>query len=214
MLIVNADDFGRNQLATDRILYTFAKSRITSSSAMMFMVDSERAAKIAIADDLPVGLHINLTETFSSPSAPPKLIQAQNRVSSFLKRSKYALLIYQPFLRRCFETLIAGQIAEFLRLYDRQPSHFDGHQHMHLASNVLLARLLPQGTNVRRSFSFRSGEKGAFNRLYRKIVDGALVKRHRTTDSFFSLSHYMDTSRLATIVALAYRENVELMTHP
>ena len=45
MLIVNADDLGRNITATDNILCCHARRRVSSASAMMFMADSERAAR-------------------------------------------------------------------------------------------------------------------------------------------------------------------------
>jgi predicted glycoside hydrolase/deacetylase ChbG (UPF0249 family) len=46
MLIVNADDWGRNRDATDRSLECHRNGRITTVSAMVFMEDSERAADL------------------------------------------------------------------------------------------------------------------------------------------------------------------------
>lgn len=214
MLIVNADDLGRLPDATDRILACHAKRRITSTSAMVFMGDSERAAKLALESGIELGLHINLSERFTANSVPARLRECHNRICGFLTTSKYALLIYHPLLRRQFRYVIEAQQAEFLRLYGREPSHLDGHQHMHLASNVLLENMLPQGTKVRRSFSFRAGEKNWLNRYYRATVDRRLAKRHRLTDYFFSIAQYLDLDRLGGIIQLAKEANVELMTHP
>ncbi len=181
---------------------------------MVFMDDSERAAGQALAAGIDLGLHINLSERFTGHSVPSRLREYHNRICRFLTTSKYALLVYHPFLRRQFQYVLEAQHAEFLRLYDREPSHLDGHQHMHLASNILLDNLLPGGTKVRRSFSFRPGEKNGLNRWYRSLVDRRLARRHRMTDYFFALSQHLSLDRLKRVFELAQTANVELMTHP
>lgn len=85
---------------------------------------------------------------------------------------------------------------------------------MHMASNVLFQRILPEGTKVRRSFSFQPGEKSVVNRWYRKAVDQRLARRHKLTDYFFALSQSFSPDRIRHIVDLAQQSNVELMTHP
>jgi len=214
MLIVNADDLGRLKPATDRALFCFARKRITSTSAMVFMEDSERAAQLALASGIDVGLHINLSESFTADSVPQSLRGYHDRIRRFLKLGKYSLLLYHPFLKTAFRYVYDAQHAEFLRLYHREPSHLDGHQHLHLASNMLMQHILPEGTKVRRSFSFRPGEKSFANRWYRAAVDRYLARRHRMTDYFFALAHHLTLSSLQPIVALADAANVELMTHP
>src|SRR5262245_3718285 len=100
MLIVNADDLGRCAAATDRIIACFAANRVSAASAMVFMQDSERAAALAKASGLDVGLHINFTENFTGPNVPQQLRREHERTGRFLRRSNYALLLYNPFLRR------------------------------------------------------------------------------------------------------------------
>ena len=214
MLIVNADDLGRLPLATDRILACHANRRITSTSAMVFMRDSERAAEQALASGLEVGLHLNFSEQFTAAAVPQRLREDHDRIRRFLTANKYALLVYQPFLRGRFRGVLAAQYLEFKRLYGREPAHWDGHQHLHLSSNLLFENLLPAGTRVRRSFSFRPGEKSLANRLYRAVVDRRLARRHRLTDYFFALAQHLGPGRLERVVQLAKQANVELMTHP
>ena len=125
-----------------------------------------------------------------------------------------ALLFFNPLLTREFEFVFAAQLAEFNRLYDRPPTHIDGHQHFHLASNMLIQNILPQGARVRRSFSFERGEKGLVNRCYRRIVDWWLNRRHRTTDHFFSLSDHLAPAKFEKVLSLAGGSTVELMAHP
>lgn len=214
MLIVNADDLGRNRSATDRTLECHAAGRITSTSAMVFMADSHRAAALASDSGIEIGLHLNLSEPFSDPAVPESLRRQQARLCAFLRAGKFALIAYHPFLRSAFHSVVHAQLAEFSRLFGRQPSHLDGHQHMHLATNVLVDRLLPAGSTVRRSFSFLPGERPLLNRWYRKIVDRHLASRFRVVDQFHSLSSCMSTERLRRIVVLANTQLVELMVHP
>ncbi len=214
MLIINADDLGRSKQATDNTLACHARGRLTSTSAMVFMTDSERAAELALSAKIDVGLHLNLSESFTSPSVSTSLSDCHGKIRRFLKSSKYSLLFFHPFLRDHFHREFADQYAEFIRLYHRAPSHIDGHQHMHLATNMLFQNILPSDTKVRRSFSFQPGEKSAFNRWYRQAVDRRLARRHRLTDYFFALSQSFSPERIRHIVDLARKSNVELMTHP
>jgi hypothetical protein len=94
------------------------------------------------------------------------------------------------------------------------PTHYDGHQHMHLCSNMLLGKVIPDGQKVRRSFSFWPGEKSVFNRAYRSWVDARLMRRQMATDYFFSLGQCLGTARLARVATLARTAAVELMAHP
>src|SRR5437762_3797838 len=48
LLIVNADDWGRDLYTTGRILDCCARGVVSSVSAMVFMEDSERAAAMAL----------------------------------------------------------------------------------------------------------------------------------------------------------------------
>jgi predicted glycoside hydrolase/deacetylase ChbG (UPF0249 family) len=61
MVIINADDFGRSRLVTDRILSCYKQGSITSTSAMVFMEDSQRAVDLAKEYSIDVGLHLNFT---------------------------------------------------------------------------------------------------------------------------------------------------------
>lgn len=214
MIIINADDFGRSPAETDAVTACYTAERITSATAMMFMLDSERAAEVANELGMDVGLHLNLSQGFTAPGVGARLRQSHDRVVRFLTASKYALLVYNPFLRQQFRQVIEAQIQEFARLYGRQPSHIDGHQHQHLCANVLIDKIIPARHKVRRSFSFWRGEKSVFNRGYRELVDRALARNYLVADFFFSLEQCLQTDRMSRVFHLAETSTVELMTHP
>jgi hypothetical protein len=213
-LIINADDWGRNREATDRTLECFLGKAISSASAMVHMEDSERGAELALGHELDAGLHLNLTTPFSAALVPRKLMRHHERVVGYLTRHRFAQVLFHPGLHRSFQYVVAAQLDEFRRLYQKDPNRIDGHHHMHLCANVLLAGLLPEGTIARRNFSFRPGQKSLFNRQYRRGMDSILGRRHRLTDFFFSLPPFDPRSRLEQIFSLACRFVVEVETHP
>jgi hypothetical protein len=213
-LIVNADDWGRDLQNTERTLECVARGTVSSVSAMVFMEDSERAATIARDRRIDTGLHLNFTTPFSAPGVPARLREHHSRVARYLRRHRFAQIVFHPGLTNSFKSVVSAQIDEFIRLYGSEPGRIDGHHHMHLCANVLLGKLLPKGTIVRRNFSFRSGDKSYGNRLYRRIVDSTLAKRHCLADYFFSLPPLEPQERLDRIVSLSHNSVVEVETHP
>jgi len=214
MIIINADDLGRNKISTDNSLICFKNNRITSASAMVFMADSQRAAELALENGLNTGLHLNFTLKFDGDSISSKLLERQQCIVSFLRRSKYRPIFYNPFLKRDFEYVYNAQYEDYVRLYNKIPSHIDGHHHMHLCTNMIIDRLISEGSKVRRSFTFSAGEKMFLNRFYRNIVDSLLKSRYTCTDLFFCFSQNQSTERLLYIVMLAKYQIVEVMVHP
>jgi chitin disaccharide deacetylase len=149
MLIINADDWGRSVAETDAALRCYRDRRITSVSAMVFMQDSKRAARLAKDYELDdVGLHLNFSEELTDWSCSEELREHHGRIIRFLKRNKYAQLLYNPFLRKAFAYCYDAQVEEFVRLFEKSPSHIDGHHHMHLCANVLLSNMIPAGTKL------------------------------------------------------------------
>jgi hypothetical protein len=213
-LIINADDWGRDRKNTDRIHECILRKTVSSVSAMVFMEDSQRAAAIAQERRIDAGLHLNFTTLFSSGNCPAPLAEYQRKIAEYLRRHRFARAIYHPGLMRAFEYVFASQADEFHRLYRKPPHRLDGHHHMHLCANVLLGKLLPPGTIVRRSESFLPSEKGLVNRIYRRLLDRAVVHRHRAADFFFTLSPLEPLARLQRVFSLGRQCVVELETHP
>jgi len=214
MVIITADDYGKNVQATDGILQCFANQRITSASAMVFMEDSERAAILASQTTLEVGLHLNYTMLFNATSVSPTIMCHQKKVVSYLTGNKLAQVIYNPFLADSFNYLFLSQQEEFLRLYGRQPAFYNGHHHMHLCANMLVGKILPEGECVRRTFTFDKSEKNIFNRFYRHLLDSVVNSRFISTDSFFSILPLQNQKRLKDILNRSTFSDVEIEVHP
>ena len=213
-LILNADDWGRDENTTDRTLECFLSGTLSSVSAMVFMKDSDRAAFVAREHTIDAGLHLNLTLPFSQSGTSQKLLEHQERLGKYLRHHRLGHVVFHPGLKESFEYVVSAQIEEFARLYSRKPERIDGHHHAHLCANVVFGRLLPEGTIVRRNFSFVKGEKSFSNRLYRKTIDRVISRRHRLTDFFYSLPPLEPRERLQGIFQLAEQSIVEVETHP
>lgn len=214
LLMVNADDWGREPRTTRLILDCVLRGAVSSVSAMVFMKDSERAAALAREHGIEAGLHLNFTTAFSASGCPARLLERQQELAGYLLRHRLARVVFHPGLSRSFEYVVAAQLDEFRRLYGENPERLDGHHHMHHCANVIFGGLLPPGTLVRRNFSFRPGEQGLGNRLYRRFVDRMLNRRHCLVDFFFSLVPLEPLGRLHRIFALARQFTVEMETHP
>jgi predicted glycoside hydrolase/deacetylase ChbG (UPF0249 family) len=214
LLIVNADDFGGNRLATDRILECFQAHAITSTSAMTYMGDSARAASIARLHELPVGLHLNLTQPFEDPNAPEIVRARQALTARHFAHERRRRISYNPRLARLVRLCIADQLACFRALYGRDPTHIDGHNHAHLSPTVLIA--LPKGTLTRTAENMPQAKLSAGAAL-RWARHSFIAHRHVTTDYFLAIDPLGDSPHaegIEQLLAPAGRATVEVMTHP
>src|SRR5947209_15703921 len=119
---------------------------------MVYMQDSQRAAAIARERGLPVGLHLNLTFPFDDPHAPADVRRRQARaVRSFRRLRLHNWVVfpkrrlYYPWLRDRVDACVRDQLDAFRALYGREPTHIDGHHHVHLTPTVLRSPVLPDG---------------------------------------------------------------------
>jgi chitin disaccharide deacetylase len=111
-LIVNADDFGASAGVNRGIAEAHRRGIVTSASLMVETSGSEEAARLARQSPaLSVGLHVRL-EGRKEPSAD--LIDTA----------------------ACRESLRA-QLAHFMELMDRPPTHLDSHHHVHTRPELL-----------------------------------------------------------------------------
>ncbi len=217
LLIVNADDWGITPSTTDAIASCFHAGAISSATGMVWMEDSERAAALARREQWPIGLHLNLIEPFTGAAVPARVAATQRRVVERLRDGGKAAQLYHPGWARDFERTIADQLGRFRELYGRSPTHLDGHRHMHLALNALLARALSPVARCRRPFSLSAADTTFSRRAARAVQAGLVRLRFTTTDWFFSIRalHPRLGGRSGTgAVALAANQSVEIMVHP
>lgn len=216
-LIVNADDFGWDRHATDRTIEAFQAGRITSTTAMVHMEDSERAAALGREAALPTGLHINLTDPYTAASVPDDVRERHQRLCRHFSRNGFRLRnwTYDPRLRHGMAAVIGDQLQAFSDLYGTAPTHVDGHKHVHSCPDVALAAPLA-GVKMRNGLRTAPSTRTAMGSV--RAVRRALTYRHKlTTRYFFDIAELFRDGTEASItarVALAHETSVEIMAHP
>jgi chitin disaccharide deacetylase len=219
-VIVNADDFGLTTVVTDAILGCFEVGVITSASAMVWMTDSARASSLAREQALPSGLHLNLDSAFTDASAPQFVRHAQERIMPWFHSSgRHHIVSYNasPTFRRSLNTSIAFQLDEFRARYGSDPTHIDGHHHVHLAWNVLTAKAIPDGMAMRTTRRMESTPTPL--RALRTLRERWLRHRFRTTEYFYdfrwlALPNGGSEPANLGVLSLADSRTVEVMAHP
>jgi predicted glycoside hydrolase/deacetylase ChbG (UPF0249 family) len=217
LLIINADDWGYDLSTTEAIDECFRAGSITSTSAMVHMSDSARAATLAASTERPVGLHLNLTETFTDPGCPAEVRARQQRLVRHFAGPRWRMWGLNLRLFTQIEQSIADQLDAFRNLYGREPTHIDGHEHVHQSLAAMFARSMPSGTSMRPSFTFLPGEKSTFNRLARMFVNRLMRVRFRSPRYLFDLCELhpaLGGAGLERKLDLSNAAAVEVMTHP
>jgi predicted glycoside hydrolase/deacetylase ChbG (UPF0249 family) len=225
LLIVNADDWGYDDPTTDAILATFRAGRITSTTGMVYMTGSDRAAALAAENDVPVGLHINLTEPFSDPATPADVRARQQRMIDRLGKtsglppelpgvSNPMRWLYDPRLQGEVDAAIADQARRFAELYPTAPTHYDGHTHVDLCPNVFLSRSIPRGAKLRNTLDRFPVERSAGGVL-RDLRQAVRSRRFASTRYLLHITHLrLDPGNVDERLDLARRVPVEIMGHP
>ena len=213
MLIVSGDDFGRNPLATENTAKCYVAGLLTSASSMVFMKGSESAAELARAYLMETGLHLNFSLPFNGPGLSDRLCQYQSLTIRYFRHGRWFRYVYNPFLVRAFDFLFKSQYEEYYRLYQQEPTHIDGHHHLHLCMNMCVNHVIPFGLRVRRNFTFEKKEKSFGNRTYRRILGLWLARHYLCTDYFFGVEPEFDSLRMQRIISLSGFATVEVMVH-
>jgi predicted glycoside hydrolase/deacetylase ChbG (UPF0249 family) len=136
-LVVNADDLGRTVGINEGIFEAHQRGLVTSATLMVgFPAARSAAAELHRHPRLGVGLHVTLTgATPTLPAAEvPSLVDGQGR----FPRKPDGIDRFEPA-----EVLaeIRHQLALFVELTGRLPTHVDSHHHSHREPVVLDALL-------------------------------------------------------------------------
>ncbi len=229
-LVITADDLGLDPRRDDGILLAYARGAITQASLMVGGPSAASAVRAAQRIGLPMGLHLDLTET--PPSAPPAEIATLLDTDGH-KRGKHGLRaaiasgqVDPAHVAREAE----AQIAAYAALVGEPPAHVDGHQHAHAIPElapVLADVLAAAGVRTTRIPAQRDVALGGeAARFYRAVADEGARAREvfarrgvRSTAAFVGLdlmgaASSSERLRDAVLAHVGASESVELMTHP
>jgi len=138
-LVVCADDYALTPGVSRGIRELIAARRISATSVMTVCPywPEEGPALAAVAGDADIGLHLTLTD-HGPLGAMPELAPA-GRLPPVGQIVKASLLGRLPIAE--IEAEIERQVAAFIRVWGRGPSHVDGHHHVHQLQGVRTALL-------------------------------------------------------------------------
>ena len=190
---------------TDPILECFAAGAISSTSAMVWMPDSARAARLVRERMLPVGLHLNFTLAFPVEGVPDDVRRRQLELTQAFGPESWR----EPAGRAPAGSLIAAAVDDQLRQFREQfgePTHLDGHHHVHVHPAVL--ERLPHELPIRPPLGPGSAGRGLGQRW--------LLRRFRSPDTClaFERIHPALGGEGLQVLGEARRRVVEVMTHP
>ncbi|GBR77509.1 cellobiose phosphotransferase ydjC-like family protein [Candidatus Termititenax dinenymphae] len=115
-IIINADDFGISESANQAISQLYKKGVISSATLMVDMPYAKDAAELAKKQNIPVGLHFNLTIGGSA---------------KYKGRADFERQLLQGRIRiRFIKEELERQYQKMLDL-GLTPTHLDTHQHIH-----------------------------------------------------------------------------------
>jgi predicted glycoside hydrolase/deacetylase ChbG (UPF0249 family) len=211
VLIVNSDDFGASVSATDSAVGAFDEGLITSASAMVWMRDSARAARLAREREMPVGLHLNLTLPFRDRSVPDAARALQAALANEFDPGSWNRVDERAGdVDERIGEAIRHQLEAFTELFGANPSHIDGHHHIHVHPAV--ASSLPRQLPIRPVLHTPAELRRRGN-----ARDRALRRRFRCADGCVSFQHVhpaFEGSWGLRTLGYARRHVLEVMVHP
>ncbi len=151
---------GASPSTTEAVAECFAAGAITSTSAMVWMPDSEHAAQLALASGLSVGMHLNFTLPFAGGDVPEEARARQLCLTAIFGAHGGADDNGGAPPAQLVASALADQLEQFRELFG-EPTHLDGHHHIHVHPAVLgqlprnLAIRPPLTTAGRRTFGQR-----------------------------------------------------------
>lgn len=184
-IIVNADDFGKDERTTLAIMESFRKGYINQTTLMVNMPWAEKAVELAKREGFAdrVGLHLNLTET---------------------PLGKRITIPSGKVLRR----EIQSQIEKFLS-FNLSLKHCDSHHHVHFKPKVgivLMSLLRQYGfKSVRRPYNLNIG--CSLRGLAQYVRNGMFVW-------YASINGLKTTRRFGGVPENDNLDDIEIMVHP
>ncbi|XP_041348994.1 carbohydrate deacetylase-like [Gigantopelta aegis] len=136
LLVVNADDFGYGKERNVGIVECFLKGAVTNTSVMINARHTSHAIAEAKKHNIPLGLHMNLTEghPVSKASQVKSLL---NKDGCLLYKNEFWEKMTQGRLNMDeVRREMRAQVELFIKLAGHAPQHVDGHHHINVLPGI------------------------------------------------------------------------------
>ncbi len=223
-LIINADDFGWDEYATEGILILAEQGKITSTTIMASCAKPSELKEVKKIKSISKGLHLNLQ--FGTPLGKASHVSTLlDKNGLFLSQKDFLLRWLKGGIRvKEIEHEIERQIT-YLRTHDIQVTHADSHKHYHqypFIGGIILNAFKKFGIkNVRRcNVSGWSGNKMKVVKLFNMLTAHTL---HGFKTPDFLISSFSDKvdangdifQKSINALSLVQKKSIiEFMTHP
>lgn len=205
MLIVGADDLGASPRVSRAILECLDRGLVSSASAMMWMHGTTSAAEQARERRAPVGLHLNFTLPFDADDTPPRVRERQLALTRIFTKESWREPAAHPELASLVRDAVRDQLDRF-REELGEPTHVDGHHHVHVHQVVLEA--LPPELPIRAPLTAPDSEPTSFL--------GRWARRRSTSRRTHALEHVHPALGGVGLETLVRSRDLtmEIVTHP
>lgn len=139
-LIINADDLGMDAARNHGIFDTLENGAVSSATLLTGMASSQRAILHAKHENLPIGLHFNISE--GSPICKQDDVHTLvNRDGFFWGKDETRRELDDGRIKKeHIERELRAQMEWFIDHRGESPTHLDGHHHLHV--HPLIAPLI------------------------------------------------------------------------
>lgn len=215
--IINADDFGISDDVNEAISKCFEKGIISNTTVMVNMEAALFASNLASEKGFKdkVGLHLNLTAGVpltQGIKGCPLFCRGDGSFNAAFHLSTASRLHLGKKERMCVRDEIEAQMNRYLALGFKE-MHLDSHHHVHTDIAIF-----SQASELIKEYGFKTVRLGrnvfgkekvsAFNRLYKKYLNGRIRKTAETTAWFGSLEDMLSFNGQTAA------EVCEIMVHP
>jgi chitin disaccharide deacetylase len=216
MLIINADDLGRDTAINQAIIASFKNGHCSSATIMPNMPGFEEACNLVHENKLlkHVGLHLTLRDAGPLTETIKKLPVFCNRDGILSNATVHSPLLLSSLEQHALADEVRAQIAR-CRDFGLPLTHLDSHCHIHTnlaIANVVIAIALEQRIpHVRIARNCGSGI-GLIKRSIKAVFNHRLkAKKLAATDYFGSVDDFLHLTRSRGNLQSC---SMEVMVHP
>ena len=214
-VIINADDFGKDEVTTKAIGELIESGAISSTTIMANGKCLDECLRIANAHpEVSFGIHLCLSE-FASLTKSPILEKygITDRNGDFIRLAILKKRYISKELKAALRAELCAQI-EYLQSLGFNLSHADSHQHIHLHyrfAHIFDSVIEQYGfKKVRRCKPHvkNTSPRSVFQNIRKSLVDMIYVNKYITTNIFQNYDEYVKHPELYV------SDTCELMCHP
>jgi predicted glycoside hydrolase/deacetylase ChbG (UPF0249 family) len=226
-VIINADDYGYRPDVSKAIIDSHQHGVLTSTTVLINFIPQEQVTQALSQEKLGLGLHLNIT------SGTPLTAQWKEKYGGFTRPAKDTqqefyrevwVEFFQKFDTEDIYQEYSAQLAKFIELFGRKPTHLDSHHYTSAFPQVFPAFLriakengLPVRPQVMFDWAANQHPMGNINHI--GDLNQQLKQESVKSVDYFSLLYPNRYDNYLEVIAnelerIADGQSIELSCHP